>query len=69
MLDRYTTGLLAVQNACARKNLDLSVQTNTFCLQLREIHELAPVVNPSWMMMPEAIARRASVLLLPPFIG
>jgi hypothetical protein len=26
-------------------------------------------VNPSWMMMPEAIARRASVLLLPPFIG
>jgi hypothetical protein len=64
MLDRYTTGLLTVQSACARKNLDLSIQSDAFCLQLREIHELAPVVNGSWtMMMPEVIARRASVLL------
>jgi hypothetical protein len=64
MLDRYTTGLLTVQSARARKNLDLSIQSDAFCLQLKEIHDVAPVVNLSWtMMMPEAIARRASVPL------
>jgi len=50
MLDRYTTGLLTVQSACARKNLDLSIQSDAFCLQLKDIHELAPVVNLSWTM-------------------
>ena len=35
MLDRYTTGLLTVQSACARKNLDLSIQSDAFRLQLK----------------------------------
>ena len=64
MLDRYTTGLLTVQSACARKNLDLSIQSDAFCLQLKEIHEVAPVVNLSWTMRTAyVVTRRASVLL------
>ena len=36
MLDRYTTGLLALERVRVRKNLNLSIQSDTFPLQLRE---------------------------------
>ena len=36
MLDRYTTGLLALESVRVRKNLNLSIQSDTFPLQLRE---------------------------------
>jgi hypothetical protein len=69
MLDRYTTGLLTVEGACARKNLDLSIQSGA-SPQLKESREVAPVVNLSWTMKkPYVVARRASVLPYSPFIG
>ena len=45
MLDRYTTGLLTVENAYVRKNLGVSIHSGVFCLELEEIHELALVAN------------------------